>query len=87
MGEQMQTNSNFEPMVRNLNRHQRRTVEATQGIRILSKEKKIELAEGALVEEVKNNMAEKVIDNFVASLAGLPLAARLRFCLGIIFNK
>lgn len=69
------------------NRKTRRTIEATRGIRILSKEKKIELAEGALVEEVKNNMAEKVIDNFVAGLAGLPLAARLRFCFGIIFNK
>ncbi len=54
---------------------------------LLSAEKKVEVAERVVEESIKNNMAEKVIDNFVATLAASPFKTRLRFCYGLIFNR
>jgi hypothetical protein len=91
MGEQMETNVSektvVERMVRNLNRHQRRGVEVVRGQHLLSKEEKTRVAEQVIEDAIKNNMAEKVIDDFVGSLAALPITARLRFCFGILFNR
>lgn len=84
MGEDMETNANVEKMG---NHRQRKAVAAIMKRRPNDIKEKFAATHRAFDEMVKDNMAEKVIDNFVATLAASPLKTRLRFCYGLIFNR
>jgi len=69
------------------NRKTRRMVAATRGIHLITTEKKTAATERAFEEAVKDNLADKVITNFVDGLTKLPFRARFKFCFCVLFRK
>ena len=63
-------------------RNKRRTAAMLQSRNEVTKKKHI--TEKAFEESVKDNLADRVIENFVAGLAELPFENRFAFCLTLL---
>lgn len=69
------------------NRKQRRMFRAINRTRPLDHVDKVASTKVAFEEAVKDNLAGKVIENFIAGLAALPFRRRLEFCYNLLFRN